>query len=131
MLIKLFPILFLLFFVAASLGQVPPTEPGVSHELAIWRASHYADVRYKLNLTLEKMSPVLKGTIEIRVNLTAGTSSPGTQAPSPANAGSSGVTTIPIILDWRKIRGSEPLSTISNVSITEADNSYLHIFSLR
>lgn len=46
-----------------------PIEPGVSLELAKWRAAHYSDVRYKLNLTLEKMAPVLKGTIEVRVNL--------------------------------------------------------------
>jgi aminopeptidase N len=89
----------------------PPIEPGVSQALAQWRAAHYSDVRYKLNLTLEKMSPVLKGTMEIRVNVSA-----GTQAPSPANAGSSGVTT-PIILDWRKIKGHEDRSTISNVSL--------------
>ncbi|HRI03310.1 MAG TPA: M1 family aminopeptidase [Pyrinomonadaceae bacterium] len=89
----------------------PPIEPGVSQALAQWRAARYSDVRYKLNLTLEKMSPVLKGTMEIRVNVSA-----GTQAPSPANAGSSGVTT-PIILDWRKIAGHEKDSTISNVSL--------------
>lgn len=81
-------------------AQVPPIEPGVSHELAKWRASRYSDVRYKLNLTLEKMSPVLKGTMEIRVKVA--------QAPSSL-AG------VPIILDWRHIRGSESLSSISNV----------------
>ncbi len=48
-------------------AQTPPIEPGVSQELAKWRAARYSDVRYKLNLTLEKMSPVLKGTMEIRV----------------------------------------------------------------
>ena len=42
-------------------SDIPPIEPGVSQELARWRAEHYSDVRYKLNLTLEKMSPVLKG----------------------------------------------------------------------
>ncbi|MFZ1701624.1 MAG: M1 family aminopeptidase [Pyrinomonadaceae bacterium] len=105
--------LFLLgFSTIAAFSQMPPIEPGVSHDLAKWRAAHYINVRYKLNLTLEKMSPVLKGSIEIRVNVSA-----GTQAPSPANAGSSGVANVPIILDWRKIKGHEEKSTVSNVSI--------------
>ena len=56
----------------AAYSQLPPIAPGVPHELAIWRAARYSDVRYKLNLTLEKMSPVLKGTIEIRVNISPG-----------------------------------------------------------
>jgi|GEM_PF-195324 len=109
---------------AAGFAQMPAVEPGVSLELAKWRAARYSDVRYKLDLTLEKMSPVLKGTIEIRVRVEEKRSggegenaSPGTQAPSPANAGSSGVANVPIILDWRSIRGSERLSTISNVTI--------------
>ncbi len=53
----------------AAYSQVPPSEPGVSHDLAKWRAARYSDVRYKLNLTLEKMSPVLKGTMEISVKV--------------------------------------------------------------
>lgn len=84
-------------------AQTPPIEPGVSHELAKWRAAHYSDVRYKLNLTLEKMSPVLKGTIEVRVNVR-----------DAANGGRGDAV---IVLDWRKIRGNEEKSTISNVSI--------------
>ena len=80
----------------AAFAQAPPIEPGVSQDLAKWRAARYSDVRYKLNLTLEKMSPVLKGTMEIRVRVgelgSRGVAETGTQAPSPANAGSSGVT---------------------------------------
>jgi aminopeptidase N len=93
-------------------AQVPPIEPGVSQTLAKWRAAHYSDVRYKLNLTLEKMSPVLKGTIEIRVKVKS-------QAEPPASAGGTKLSSssTPIIIDWRRIRGSESLSTISNVSI--------------
>jgi aminopeptidase N len=83
---------------------MPPIESGVSHELAKWRAARYSDVRYKLNLTLEKMSPVLKGTMEIRVKV----SEPGAIA-----TGSN----VPIILDWRKIKGHEEKSTISNVVV--------------
>ncbi|MEQ1644779.1 MAG: M1 family aminopeptidase, partial [Pyrinomonadaceae bacterium] len=87
-------------------AQTPPIEPGVSHELAKWRAARYSDVRYKLNLTLEKMSPVLKGTIEIRVKVNT---APGEQGTVPWG--------VPIVLDWRKIRGSESLSTVSNASV--------------
>ena len=86
-------------------AQAPTIETGVSQTLAKWRAANYSDVRYKLNLTLEKMSPTLKGTIEIRVKLSE----------PPASAG--GSNSQAIILDWRKIRGKEELSTVSNVSV--------------
>ncbi|HTK26462.1 MAG TPA: hypothetical protein VL327_07880, partial [Pyrinomonadaceae bacterium] len=89
-------------------AQIAPIEPGVSHDLAIWRAARYSDIRYKLNLTLEKMSPVLKGTLEIRVDIGARTL---------MSASPQGGEIAPIILDWRKIKGSESLSTISTVSI--------------
>ncbi|MCC7308371.1 MAG: hypothetical protein IT173_12455 [Acidobacteria bacterium] len=114
-----------------SFAQTPPIEPGVSLELAKWRAAHYSDARYKLNLTLEKMSPVLKGTIEIRVKLSGPPASAGGQtlklSEPPASAGGqtlgSGAETRPvgsvpqIILDWRKLKGYEETSTISNVSV--------------
>ncbi len=113
----------------------PPLETGVSHTLAKWRAAHYSDVRYKLNLTLEKMSPVLKGTMEIRVNVSVPPAvaggltqptlnsiksdsgafgGPNDQLQPPATAGGSDLA---IILDWRRIAGHEKDSTISNVSI--------------
>jgi aminopeptidase N len=76
----------------------PPIEPGVPQTLAKWRAKHYSDVRYKLNLTLEKGAPALKGTIEIVLQNSADR----------------------IVLDWRRIRGSEALSTVSNVSVNGA-----------
>ena len=73
----LVPLIGFVFFMIAPFNsvaaQVPSIEPGVSQELAKWRAAHYSDVRYKLNLTLEKMSPVLKGTIEIRVRVSSPT----------------------------------------------------------
>ena len=94
----------------AAFSQMPAIEPGVSLELAKWRAARYSDVRYKLNLTLEKMSPVLKGSMEIRVNLSA-----GTQAPSSVSHQSGDIS--PIILDWRKIKGHEEKSTVSNVLV--------------
>jgi aminopeptidase N len=94
-------------FAMVSFAQTPAIEPGVPLELAKWRAARYSDVRYKLNLTLEKMSPVLKGTIEIRVKV-------GARTPSSA---SSVTEIVPIILDWRKIRGSEERSAISNIFV--------------
>ena len=103
---------------AQSTAAVPPIEPGVSLELAKWRAAHYSDVRYKLNLTLEKMSPVLKGTMEIRLRVSPGVSSPHVSKGSTSGSGANGALTIPpIILDWRKIRGHEGKSTISNASL--------------
>jgi aminopeptidase N len=104
-------LIFLLFLSAVTYSQMPAIEPGVSQELARWRATRYSDVRYKLNLTLEKMSPVLKGTMEIRVKL-------GPQAASPATSASAGE--IPaIILDWRKIAGHEKDSTVTNITLNE------------
>ncbi|MEP6704623.1 MAG: M1 family aminopeptidase, partial [Acidobacteriota bacterium] len=101
--------IFILTLMSFAYSQTPPIEPGVSQELAKWRAARYSDVRYKLDLTLEKMSPVLKGTMEIRVSVR------DVSVP-PAVAGGS----TPIILDWRRIRGFEDRSTISNVSINGA-----------
>src|SRR6188508_1894764 len=101
-------LLLMLLSVLNAFAQTPPTEPGVSQELARWRAAHYSDVRYKLNLTLEKMSPVLKGTMEIRVKVSGliVSSAPGAEAVPQ-----------PIILDWRKIRGHEEKSAVSNVTL--------------
>ncbi len=99
-------ILFILLNFSAGFTQSPPIEPGVSQTLAQWRATRYSDVRYKLNLTLEKMSPVLKGTMEIRLKVDT---APGEQGTVPWG--------VPIVLDWRKIRGSEGLSTIANASV--------------
>ena len=115
-------------FPFAAYSQTPNLEPGVSHDLAKWRATHYSDVRYKLNLTLEKMSPVLKGTMEIRVIVrdteTRGSGDAASKSEPPALVGGPNVGTdaanrsaIPIILDWRKIKGHEKDSTITNVSV--------------
>ncbi|QYO67210.1 hypothetical protein [Leptolyngbya sp. 7M] len=93
----------------SNMVTMPPIEPGVSLELAKWRAAHYSDIRYKLNLTLEKMSPVVKGTIEIRVNVS--------EPPASARGKMAGGETPPIILDWRRIAGHEEKSTVSNVSV--------------
>src|SRR5204863_72753 len=65
-------LIFLFLLAGIAYSQVPAIEPGVSQELAKWRAAHYSDVRYKLNLTLEKMSPVLKGGFELSAKVPAG-----------------------------------------------------------
>ena len=45
------------------------TEPGVSRELARWRAANYRDVRYGLDVELVPLAETLRGRIEIRVRL--------------------------------------------------------------
>ncbi|MBX3293023.1 MAG: hypothetical protein KF881_09060 [Acidobacteria bacterium] len=102
-------LILVLLLAGMTHSQTPPIEPGVSLELAKWRAAHYSDIRYKLNLTLEKMSPVLKGTIEIRVKVS--------EPPASAGGQKAGGPVPPIILDWRRIKGHEEKSTISNVSL--------------
>jgi aminopeptidase N len=44
-------------------------EPGVSRSLARWRAAHYSNVRYALNIAITPGAPLLRGTEEIRVTL--------------------------------------------------------------
>ncbi len=110
-------LLMIAAFAVTGLAQMPPIEPGVSLELAKWRAARYSDVRYKLNLTLEKMSPVLNGTIEIRVNLSAGAASIMSEPPASAGGQSVAPEIPPIILDWRRIKGHEEKSTISNITV--------------
>jgi aminopeptidase N len=110
---NLFFLLLMFAMSSAAFAQAPPIEPGVPQTLARWRAERYRDVRYRLNLTLEKMSPVLKGTIEIRANVSPGPAATADKSEPPATAGGENA----IILDWRKIKGNESLSTVSNVSI--------------
>jgi hypothetical protein len=59
----------IILMTVTTFSQQPPIEPGVPKPLAEWRANHYSNVRYKLNLTLEKGAPLMKGEIEIRVML--------------------------------------------------------------
>lgn len=87
-----------------SFAQLPPIEPGVSQDLAKWRAERYSDIRYKLDLTLEKMSPVLKGRVEVQVKLQK------IDRVIP-----------PVILDWRKLPGHESASTVKCVEINNQD----------
>ena len=49
---------FLMIMMTSSIfAQVLPLEAGVSQALAKWRGANYSDVRYKLNITLEKGAP--------------------------------------------------------------------------
>jgi hypothetical protein len=118
-------LIFILLLSAVTYSQTPTIEPGVSQELAKWRAAHYSDVRYKLNLTLEKMSPVLKGTMEIRVNVSPVPFSLQTpsgetlQGKRPALAVPPDYQMPSIILDWRKLPGHEKDSTVTNITLNE------------
>ncbi|MBK8466024.1 MAG: ERAP1-like C-terminal domain-containing protein [Chloracidobacterium sp.] len=98
-------LIFIVLFSVTAFSQIPAIEPGVSQDLAKWRAANYSNISYKLNLTLEKMSPVLRGSMEIHVTQAA-TACAEPNCPPMA-----------IILDWRKIPGHEKESTISNVTI--------------
>ncbi|HEX8287371.1 MAG TPA: M1 family aminopeptidase [Pyrinomonadaceae bacterium] len=113
---KLLILAFFLMMTTSILSQTPPIEAGVSQSLAKWRATNYSDVRYKLNITLEKGAPTLKGTMEIRVNVKQ---NDAVTKETGENSGSFQVIdSLPlVILDWRKIKGKENLSTISNVSV--------------
>ncbi|MFN0278036.1 MAG: M1 family aminopeptidase [Pyrinomonadaceae bacterium] len=109
-------VIFTLMFASTAFSQMPPIEPGVSQELAKWRAARYSDVRYKLDLHLEKMSPVLKGTVEIRVNVRQ--IGGHTNNTTKGDGSFTNIGELPIIiLDWRKIKGKEELSAISNVFV--------------
>src|SRR5688572_32914423 len=106
LLATLFLVVSMFLLSDSAFPQMPPIEPGVSQELAKWRAAHYSDVRYKIGLTLEKMSPMLKGTMEIRVNVKSSPPYEGGVAEVLRGRGGS-----LLILDWRKIRGHEDKST--------------------
>ncbi len=51
-------------------AQQPAIEPGVPLALAKWRAANYSNVRYKLDIALEKGAPLMKGKVEISVDIT-------------------------------------------------------------
>ena len=49
----------------------PKPEPGVPRELARWRAEHYRDVRYALDISIFPGEDLLKGRAKINVTLDA------------------------------------------------------------
>ena len=54
---------------SAATAATPQLEPGVARDLARWRAQHYSDVRYDLELALAPPIEQLQGTLQIRVTL--------------------------------------------------------------
>ena len=106
-------LIFTLFLSVMNIfAQTPLIETGVSNTLAKWRAANYSDVRYKLNITLEKGAPLMKGEIEIRVNLT--------------DEGAKN----DLILDWRTTQFAndkdKPFANVVAVNGTGAQASRLH-----
>ena len=69
----------------------PDAAPGVPRELARWRAAHYGDVRYTLDITLAPGAEMLKGRETITVTL-------------DDSAGD-------LVLDWRVIKNDVDLRT--------------------
>jgi aminopeptidase N len=64
----------LLVLLAASMSAplaqpAPRLEPGVSHELARWRARHYANLRYALELRLDAARANAAGRLDLAVEL--------------------------------------------------------------
>jgi len=51
----------------AAAQSIPRLEPGVSQELAAWRARHYRDLRYALELRLEERKETVAGKLELRL----------------------------------------------------------------
>jgi len=55
--------------IANAAAAVPGLEPGVSRELAQWRAKQYRDIRYSLKVLLSPGAPALQGTALVEVSL--------------------------------------------------------------
>jgi aminopeptidase N len=56
-------------YVSAAGDSRDEPQPGVARELARFRAAHYSNVRYKLNVSLYPGEDAMKGSEEIRVTL--------------------------------------------------------------
>src|SRR4051812_9259747 len=80
---KILIFVFILLMNVPIFSQMPSLETGVAQALAKWRAVNYSSISYKLNITLEKGAPLMKGDIEIHVTL----SDEGAKNP--------------LVLDWR------------------------------
>src|SRR4051794_18361191 len=65
--------------------------PGIPRELARWRAEHYRDVRYRLDLMLRPGADRLEGRLKVSVTL-------------DAEAGD-------LVLDWRSMKRDEDVSS--------------------
>src|ERR1044072_1378000 len=73
MTLRLLVIYMLVAFASSALQgagrKADPPEPGVARSLARFRAEHYSNVRYALQIELTPGATLLKGTAEIRVDL--------------------------------------------------------------
>jgi aminopeptidase N len=98
-LLKLFLLGLSLLTLTASNSEAQPAPPpgtGVPRELARWRAEHYRDVRYLLDLTLRPGAERLEGRLKVTVTLDAA-------------AGD-------LVLDWRTLKKEDdPRSHVSAV----------------
>jgi len=82
----------------------PPLDAGVPRELARFRAEHYRDVRYALDITLAPGAEMLKGREKITVTL----------GPSAGD----------LVLDWRVIKAdADPRSRVSAIKANGNDVS--------
>src|SRR5947209_16087648 len=98
------PILLTLLFCLLS-GMVQATEQadkgaleaGVPRQLARWRAAHYRDVRYALNVELTPGADRLKGTEEIRVTLDASVDE--------------------LVLDWRVVNPQAQSASVRDLNV--------------
>jgi len=96
----------LALFIPMTALSLPPLEPGVSLQLAQWRAKHYRDIRYALHIQLVEGSGLLHGKLAIVVN-------------TPAKP-------VDLVLDWR----GAPVRNVrvNDVSVTpEVRNEHLTI----
>ena len=92
----------LFIFMAGTLhaaGQTDAPAPGVPRELARWRAAHYRDVRYALNIYLAPDADRLRGTEEIRVTLDAA-------------AGA-------LVLDWRVVNPQAQTASVRDIVVNQ------------
>src|ERR1041385_6838048 len=76
----------------------PDAAPGIPRELARWRAAHYRDVRYSLDIMLRPGAETLKGreTITVTLDEAAGD----------------------LVLDWRVIKGdADPRTRVEGLKV--------------
>ncbi len=90
-----------LMLAAMPAAAMPPVEKGISLELAQWRAKHYRDVRYEIDLRLREGADKATGTLKLTVRL-------------PKKP-------VDLVLDWRgkelrnlKVNGRESTVAIRN-----------------
>jgi aminopeptidase N len=72
-------------------------QPGVARELARFRAAHYSNVRYKLQLDLVPGAELMKGSAEIRVTLDAEAKE--------------------LVLDWRVAQAKEAKARVWDIEV--------------